>query len=188
MRSPRARSRSGVSSASPTTSSSARPTLHIRPASGDCIEQIFENSPDDFYEKSYAGWYCVGCEAFKQDDEIVDGKCVLHPTRTLEWVEEKNWFFRLSTYTDRLKELVSSDDFLQPKSRRNEILSLIESGSGRCLGKPEPVFVGSSLPAQGHWRRRADHLRLVRRAARTISPRLDSRTRSTRRCGPPIFI
>ena len=92
------------------------------------IEQIFENSPDDFYEKSYAGWYCVGCEAFKQDNEIVDGKCILHPTRTLEWVEEKNWFFRLSAYTDKLKRLVSSEEFLQPKSRRNEILSLLDSG------------------------------------------------------------
>jgi methionyl-tRNA synthetase len=92
------------------------------------IEQIFENSPDDFYEKSYAGWYCVGCEAFKQDNEIVDGKCILHPTRTLEWVEEKNWFFRLSAYTEKIKKLVSSDEFLQPKSRRNEILSLLDSG------------------------------------------------------------
>ena len=92
------------------------------------IEQIFDNSPDDFYEKSYSGWYCVGCESFKQENEIADGKCILHPTRTLEWVEEKNWFFRLSAYTDRLRKLVTSDDFLQPKSRRNEILSLIDSG------------------------------------------------------------
>ncbi|HMG96465.1 MAG TPA: methionine--tRNA ligase, partial [Gemmatimonadaceae bacterium] len=92
------------------------------------IEQIFEKSPDGFYEKSYAGWYCIGCESFKQDNEILDGKCILHPTRTLEWVEEKNWFFRLSKYTDQLKKLVSSDEFLQPKSRRNEILSLIDSG------------------------------------------------------------
>lgn len=92
------------------------------------IEQIFENSPDDFYEKSYEGWYCVGCESFKQDNEIVDGKCILHPTRTLEWVEEKNWFFRLSAYSDRIRKLVSSEDFLQPRSRRNEILSLLDSG------------------------------------------------------------
>lgn len=92
------------------------------------IELIFENSPDDFYQKAYAGWYCVGCEAFKQDNEILDGKCVVHPTRTLEWVEEKNWFFRLSAYTDRLKALVASEEFLQPRSRRNEILSLLESG------------------------------------------------------------
>ena len=92
------------------------------------IEQIFENSPEDFYEKAYAGWYCVGCEAFKQDNEIIDGKCSIHQTRTLEWVEEKNWFFRLSAYTDRIRELVSSDEFLQPRSRRNEILSLLDSG------------------------------------------------------------
>ena len=43
------------------------------------IERIHERTPDDFYEKSYEGWYCVGCELFKRDDEIVDGKCVLHP-------------------------------------------------------------------------------------------------------------
>ena len=92
------------------------------------LELIFEKSPTDFYEKSYAGWYCVGCESFKQDNEIVDGKCILHPTRVLEWVEEKNWFFRLSSYSDRLRKLVSSDEFLQPKTRRNEILSLIDSG------------------------------------------------------------
>jgi methionyl-tRNA synthetase len=92
------------------------------------IEQIFENSPDDFYERSYEGWYCVGCEAFKQDNEIVDGKCVLHPTRVLEWVKEKNWFFRLSKYTDRIRKLVATEEFLQPKSRRNEILSLLDSG------------------------------------------------------------
>ena len=67
-----------------------------RPACSALIERIFERNPDDFYEKAYEGWYCVGCESFKQDAEIVDGNCVLHPTRTLEWVEERNWFFRLS--------------------------------------------------------------------------------------------
>ena len=92
------------------------------------LERIFENSPNDFYEKSYTGWYCVGCESFKNDDEIVDGKCIIHPTRTLEWVEEKNWFFRLSAYADRVRRLLESDEFLQPKSRRNEMLSLVDSG------------------------------------------------------------
>jgi methionyl-tRNA synthetase len=59
----------------------------------------------------------------------VDGKCVLHPTRTLEWVEERNWFFRLSRYADFLREnLVRHPEFLQPESRRNEMLALIERG------------------------------------------------------------
>ena len=93
------------------------------------IERIFETSPDAFYEKSYSGWYCVGCEAFKTDAEIVDGHCILHPTRELEWVEERNWFFRLSAYSDRLRALLESNpQFCQPSSRRNEIIGLLDSG------------------------------------------------------------
>lgn len=92
------------------------------------IQTIYERSPDDFYVKTYAGWYCVGCEAFKTEEEIEDGKCVLHPTRTLEWVEERNWFFRLSAYAERLRALLASEKFLQPRSRANEILGLIDQG------------------------------------------------------------
>jgi methionyl-tRNA synthetase len=92
------------------------------------IEKMFENSPDDFYEKEYEGWYCVGCESFKQDNEIIQGKCILHPTRTLQWVAEKNWFFRLTAYADRLRDLIANTDFLGPKSRRNEMLALLEQG------------------------------------------------------------
>jgi methionyl-tRNA synthetase len=93
------------------------------------IERIHARSPDDFYEKSYEGWYCVGCELFKRDDEIVDGKCVLHPTRTLEWTTERNWFFRLTKYQPFLDALFKErPEFLAPASRRNEILSLLEQG------------------------------------------------------------
>jgi len=92
------------------------------------IERIFEKSPDDFYEKEYEGWYCVGCESFKQDNEIIQGKCVLHPTRTMQWVAEKNWFFRLSAYTDKLRTLIGESSFLGPKSRRNEMLALLDQG------------------------------------------------------------
>ena len=93
------------------------------------IQRIFERRPSDFYEKSYEGYYCVGCEAFKQDNEIVDGRCVLHPTRVLEWVEERNWFFRLSAYRDFLRaHFDAHPGFLEPTSRRNEILSLLSQG------------------------------------------------------------
>lgn len=92
------------------------------------IERIFERSPDDFYEKAYAGFYCVGCEAFKPDNEIVEGKCVLHPTRSLDWVEETNWFFRLSAYSDRIRTLLEDESFLRPRSRRNEMLALLDQG------------------------------------------------------------
>ena len=93
------------------------------------IERIFARNPDDFYERSYEGWYCVGCEAFKQEAEVVDGKCVLHPTRTLEWVKERNWFFRLSRYQDFLRRHIETHRaFVQPESRRNEILGLLDQG------------------------------------------------------------
>lgn len=95
----------------------------------ELIERIFERNPDDFYEQSYRGRYCVGCEAFKQDAEIRDDRCELHPTRTLEWVEERNWFFRLSRYREFLLELVEGNpEFVQPESRRNEILGLLRQG------------------------------------------------------------
>ena len=53
----------------------------------------------DVYEGLYEGWYCVGCEAFKQEKDLVDGKCPLHST--VDWIKEKNHFFRLSKYRDR---------------------------------------------------------------------------------------
>ncbi|HYW30431.1 MAG TPA: methionine--tRNA ligase [Gemmatimonas sp.] len=93
------------------------------------IQRIAEHSPGDFYERSYRGMYCVGCEAFKQDADIVDGRCALHPTRTLEDVEERNWFFRLSKYQPFLQALLESNPtFIQPESRRNEILGLLAGG------------------------------------------------------------
>ncbi|HWA57786.1 MAG TPA: methionine--tRNA ligase [Gemmatimonadales bacterium] len=95
----------------------------------ELIRKIFEKNPDDFYEKSYSGNYCVGCEAFKTDAEIVDGKCALHPTRTLQWVEERNWFFRLSRYQKFLEDLLEErPEFIQPETRRNEILGLLRQG------------------------------------------------------------
>jgi methionyl-tRNA synthetase len=93
------------------------------------IERIHERSPDDFYEQAYEGWYCVGCELFKRDNEIVEGKCSLHPTRDLQWTTERNWFFRLTRYDGFLRKLFAErPDFLAPEARRNEILSLIEQG------------------------------------------------------------
>lgn len=95
----------------------------------ELIERIFERNPDDFYEQAYEGMYCVGCEAFKAGEEIVEGKCSLHPTRTLEPVRELNWFFRLSRYRDFLvNHIESHPGFIAPASRRNEILGLLREG------------------------------------------------------------
>ncbi len=93
------------------------------------IKRIHDASPDDFYERAYEGWYCVGCELFKRDNEIADGHCTIHPTRQLQWTEERNWFFRLTKYRPFLERLFAErPEFLQPESRRNEMLALMESG------------------------------------------------------------
>ena len=95
----------------------------------ELIEMIFARNPDDFYERTYEGRYCVGCESFKADADIVDGRCVLHPTRTIEIVEERNWFFRLSKYQRALQDhFAAHPEFLEPDFRRNEILSLLNDG------------------------------------------------------------
>lgn len=102
---------------------------HHRRGVGALIERCLERNPNDFYEKSYEGYYCVGCELFKRDHEIVDGRCILHPTRDLQWTEERNWFFRLSAYGEFLRRHFElNPGFLLPESRRNEILALIDGG------------------------------------------------------------
>lgn len=112
------------------------------------IKRIFDNNPDDFYERSYSGWYCVGCESFKQESEIVDGRCVLHPTRTLEWVEERNWFFRLSKYQGFLQRLLTErPQFLQPETRRNEMLALLDQGVEDISASRSRLSWGVPFPA-----------------------------------------
>ena len=82
----------------------------------------------DLYEGEYEGWYCVSCEAFKQDKDLVDGECPVHRSKP-DWVKEKNHFFRLSRYRDRLLDhYAAHPGFVQPDVRRNEMLRLLERG------------------------------------------------------------
>ncbi|HWC15273.1 MAG TPA: methionine--tRNA ligase [Actinomycetota bacterium] len=83
---------------------------------------------DEIYLGSYEGLYCVGCEAFKTPEELVDGRCPDHGTEP-EVVEEDNYFFRLSKYADRLLELYESDErFVMPETRRNELIGKVRLG------------------------------------------------------------
>ena len=101
----------------------------------------------DIYDGVYEGWYCVSCEAFKPEKDLVDGKCQIHPTLTPEWIREKNYFFRLSKYRDRLlRHFEAQPGFLEPENRRNEILRLLDGGlddismsrAGQAWGIPLP--------------------------------------------------
>ncbi|HSO93266.1 MAG TPA: methionine--tRNA ligase [Candidatus Dormibacteraeota bacterium] len=83
----------------------------------------------DIYKGAYEGWYCVSCEAFKQDADLRDGYCLVHPTLKAQWLKEENYFFRLSAYQDRLQEHIDKHrDFIQPEARRNEVLGWLRAG------------------------------------------------------------
>jgi methionyl-tRNA synthetase len=83
----------------------------------------------DIYKAPYEGWYCVRCESFYKESELLDKNiCPIHE-RPAEWIKEENYFFRLSKYQDKLLKLIEDKpDFIQPESRRNEVLSIIRSG------------------------------------------------------------
>lgn len=83
----------------------------------------------DIYKSSYEGLYCEGCESYKTLNELnEDGQCPLHPTRKIQKYEEENYFFAWSKYTDYLKELVTSNDFVAPEGKKKEMLAFIENG------------------------------------------------------------
>lgn len=81
----------------------------------------------DLEKRTYEGLYCVGCEGFKVESDLTNGRCPLHPNKDLERISEENWFFRLTNYREDLLALIDrTGDFVMPEARRNEIKSYIE--------------------------------------------------------------
>jgi len=82
----------------------------------------------DLYRKGYEGLYCVGCEQFYTESELVEGNCPEHGVPP-QPIAEENWFFRLSKYASQLRdEIVSGRLRIEPASRRNEVLGFIDGG------------------------------------------------------------
>ena len=88
------------------------------------IQKIFKKMYDngDIYKGSYKGKYCKPCESFWTDSQLVDGKCP-DCGRPVEDAEEEAYFFRLSKYADRIRDLLENTDFLEPRSRVNEMVN-----------------------------------------------------------------
>lgn len=83
---------------------------------------------EDIYRREYQGLYCVGCESFKTDKELVNGLCPIHGTPP-ELITENNYFFRLSAYQNQLQKLIESGDLeVIPGFRKNEILQFLKEG------------------------------------------------------------
>ena len=88
------------------------------------IQKIFKKMYDngDIYKGSYKGKYCTPCESFWTESQLVDGKCP-DCGREVQDAEEEAYFFRLSKYADRVQDLLENTDFLEPRSRVNEMVN-----------------------------------------------------------------
>ena len=96
----------------------------------EIVQKIFTKlyEKGDIYKSEYEGWYCTPCESFWTESQLVDGKCP-DCGRPVERVKEEGYFFRLSKYGDRLLQYYDEHpDFIQPESRRNEMINFIKSG------------------------------------------------------------
>ncbi|MXV77422.1 methionine--tRNA ligase [Candidatus Poribacteria bacterium] len=91
------------------------------------LNVLYENG--DIYKDKYEGYYCISCEKFFAEKELTDDKICPDHKIPLQWLEEENYFFRLSKYADRLlAHFNENPDFVYPETRRNELLSFLESG------------------------------------------------------------
>lgn len=99
---------------------------HVR-ASQEMFRRAQQNG--DVYKATYSGWYCPNDNTFYTEDELVNGHCPNHPSLVPDWLEEENYFFALSKYSDRLLEHIQAHpEFIVPANRRAEVLGLIRQG------------------------------------------------------------
>lgn len=95
------------------------------PRHKEAVEKIFAQllKQDDIYKGEYEGWYCTPCESFFLERQLVNGNCP-DCGRPVELVKEESYFFRMSKYADRLlKHYEENPDFIQPESRKNEMIN-----------------------------------------------------------------
>jgi len=135
---------------------------HVRSAQ-EMVRRAHANG--DIYPGTYEGWYCPS-EGFKAASDVIETAqgvvCPNHPNVTLQWLSERNWFFRLSAYQERLlRHFEEHPDFVEPEYRRNEMLGFIRQGledfsisrAGATWGIPFPIAEDgrSSQREDGSW-------------------------------------
>ena len=100
------------------------------------LQKVYDKG--DIYFAKYGGNYCVACERFLTDKELVDGKCPDHGTEP-QYIEEENYFFRMSNYQAALVDHIKANpDFIRPERYRNEILSMLsEPLDDLCISRPK---------------------------------------------------
>ena len=105
----------------------------IRTTSGEHVKAAQEfwrlcDAKGDIYKKKYRGLYCVGCEKFITEKDLMEGKCSLHPDKKPEMVEEENYFFRLANYRKQLLDYLAKEKAIFPEWRRREAIDFVSEG------------------------------------------------------------
>ena len=89
------------------------------------VKKFWKTIQKDIYKKKYRGLYCVGCEAFLKESELVDGQCPVHHTKP-QVIEEENYFFHLSKYKKKLAKIIEEDELrITPASFKTQALNLL---------------------------------------------------------------
>ncbi|WP_027371550.1 methionine--tRNA ligase [Desulfovermiculus halophilus] len=110
------------------------------------LQLVYDNG--DIYFGEYGGYYCFGCERFYTEKELADGLCPDHLKKP-EYIQEANYFFRMSSYQDWLREYIQDNpDFIQPSQYRNEVLAMLrEPMDDLCISRPKSRLTwGIELP------------------------------------------
>lgn len=108
----------------------------------ECLER------GDLYKKQYSGKYCSGCESFKTDADLINGRCIDHNIEP-EIISEENWFFRITKYTEQLLKWIDKEgkSFLTPNTKLKELRNIIEAGVDISVSRnKESVPWGISVP------------------------------------------
>jgi methionyl-tRNA synthetase len=100
------------------------------------LQTLFDSG--DIYAADYEGWYSKSEERFWTEKDLVDGKCPISGN-TVEWLKEKNYFFKMAKYADQLRAWIEDNpDFLQPANRKNEVLGYLKKEvSDLCISRPK---------------------------------------------------
>jgi len=112
----------------------------------ELLQKVYDKK--DIYFDEYTGKYCVGCERYLADDELVEGKCPDHKKEP-DLITEKNYFFKMSKYWQQLKDYVlANPDFITPEGYRKELLGLLETEpQDLCISRPKSRLTwGVELP------------------------------------------
>jgi len=112
----------------------------------EMLQKIYDNG--DVYKDKYEGWYCIGCEKFLTETDLVDNHCPLHPAEKTVWKSEENWFFKLSKYVPQLIDLIENEktNYIFPNGKKAEILAKLKAGVNDISLSRENVEWGIEVP------------------------------------------